>query len=231
MTEDGTALEQVADTSDAAGSPPGPTPPVHSVADGRNARRDRNRLAVLDAAIGLFAEGNLQPTPGEVAARAGVSHRSINRYFPDTRSLLRAAVDRQIEVGLPLYRLHAIGQGQLEDRIDAFVRMRLDGFEVLGATARAANMLAMTSRIVRSELGIVRELMSDQVERQFGRELGALDPVQRQASQLAIDALFQFEALDYASRLRALPRDEVHRSLATALRTLLQPGTPSPPSR
>ena len=118
--------------------------------DGRSARRDRNRTAVLDAAIELFAEGNLQPSPSEVSERCGVSHRSINRYFPDGRMMLRAAVDRQIEVGIPVYRLHAIGKGPLAGRVDDFVKVRLDGYAALGATARAANLMAATSRIVRS---------------------------------------------------------------------------------
>jgi len=38
--------------------------------DGRTARRDRNRLAVLDAVIELFAEGDLDPDPEAVAAGA-----------------------------------------------------------------------------------------------------------------------------------------------------------------
>ena len=192
--------------------------------DGRNARRDRNRTAVLDAAIALFAEGNLQPTPAEVAARSGVSHRSINRYFPDTRSLLRAAVDRQIEVGLPLFKLHRIGKGPREARITAFVSMRLDGYGALGATARAANSLAATSRIVRSELGVVRQLMTDQVERQFAPELDELDDGQRAARLLAVDALFQFEALDYCCRLRGLSRPQAQRQLELALDALLHVG-------
>jgi AcrR family transcriptional regulator len=192
-------------------------PPI----DGRAARRDRNRLAVLDAAIAMFAEGNLQPTPGEVAQRSGVSHRSINRYFPDTRSLLRAAVDRQIEVGIPLYKMHAIGQGPLDWRVDEFVRVRLAGYETLGATARAATLLASSSRIVRSELAAVRDLLFDQVSRQFAPELESLPEERREASLLAIDALFQFEALDFYRRLRGLGSDEAHRCLVRSLTDLL----------
>jgi AcrR family transcriptional regulator len=189
--------------------------------DGRAARRDRNRTAVLDAAIELFAEGNLQPSPGEVAARCGVSHRSINRYFPDTRSMLRAAVDRQIEVGVPLYRIHAIGTGTLDHRIDEFVRVRLDGYEALGATARAATMMSSTSRIVRTELAAVRDLLSDQVARQFARELDALPDERRASSLIAIDVLCQFESLDYYRRQRGLAREQAHSLLARALADLL----------
>jgi AcrR family transcriptional regulator len=192
--------------------------------DGRSARRDRNRIAVLDAAIALFAEGNLQPSPGEVAARCGVSHRSINRYFPDGRMMLRAAVDRQVEVGVPLYRLHAIGRGPLAGRIDDFVQVRLAGHAALGATARAATLLAATSRIVRSELAVVRDLMSDQVERQFAPELDALAGEHRAATQFAVEALFQFESLDYYLRQRELSVEEARRLLVVALTRLLDRG-------
>ena len=196
--------------------------------DGRAARRMRNRTAVLDAAIALFAEGNLQPAPGEIAVRAQVSHRSINRYFPDNRALLRAAVDRQIEIGIPLFKIHAIGKGPLVDRIDEFVRVRLAAFEELGATARAASYLSATSRIVRTEMEAVRGLLTDQVDRQFATELSALPEARREASRTAVDALFQFESLDYYRRLRGLDQVNAHELLARATGDLLVPGSFDP---
>jgi len=189
--------------------------------DGRAARRARNRTAVLDAAIALFAEGNLQPSAGDIAARSGVSHRSINRYFPDNRALLRAAVDRQIETGLPLYRLHAIGQGPFEARLDEFIRVRLEAYDVLGATARASSVMADTSRIVRNELAAVRDLLTGQVDRQFGPELAALPDDRREAARMAVDVLFQFESLDFYRRLRGLSQARAHELLARAVRDLL----------
>ena len=197
--------------------------PAEPTADGRAARRARNRTAVLDAAIALFAEGNLQPSPGEIATRSGVSHRSINRYFPDTRTLLRAAVDRQVEVGIPLYRIHAIGRGPFAHRVDEFVRVRLAGFEALGATARAAALLSATSRIVRQEMVAVRDLLADQVERQFAPELASLPDGRRESSRIAVDALFQFESLDYYRRLRGLDVETAHRLLVDAVTDLLGP--------
>ena len=189
--------------------------------DGRAARRARNRTAVLDAAIALFAEGNLQPTAGDIAARSGVSHRSINRYFPDNRTLLRAAVDRQIEIGIPLYRIHAIGQGSFEHRVDEFVRVRLDAYEVLGATARASALMSATSRIVRTELAVVRDLLTDQVDRQFATELASLPEARRRADRTAVDALFQFESLDFYRRLRGLSHPRTCPLLAQPLHDLL----------
>lgn len=189
--------------------------------DGRAARRARNRTAVLDAAIALFAEGNLQPTAGDIAARSGVSHRSINRYFPDNRALLRAAVDRQIEIGIPLYRIHAIGQGSFEHRVHEFVRVRLDAYEVLGATARASAVMSATSRIVRTELAAVRDLLTGQVDLQFAAELAALPEARRESGRAAVDALFQFESLDFYRRLRGLSPATAHALLAQTLRDLL----------
>ena len=202
-------------------APEGPNDPI----DGRAARRARNRTAVLDAAIALFAEGNLQPSPGAIAELSGVSHRSINRYFPDSRTLLRAAVDRQIEIGIPLFRIHQIGRGPFEQRVDEFVRVRLEAFDVLGATARAAALMASTSRIVRHELVAVRDLLTDQIDRQFATELVALPAGRREASRTAVDALFQFESLDFYRRLRGLDLPTSHVLLAQSTRDLLVPGS------
>ena len=51
-------------------------PQPDAPADGRTARRDRNREAVLDAVLDLFADGAIAPAPAEVAARSGVSRRA-----------------------------------------------------------------------------------------------------------------------------------------------------------
>ena len=48
--------------------------------------------AVLDAVHQLFVEGHHEPAAEEVAARSGVSLRSIYRYFPDREQLLVAAL-------------------------------------------------------------------------------------------------------------------------------------------
>lgn len=94
--------------------------------DGRSARRDRNRLAVLDAVIELFSEGVLEPTPDDVAARVGLSARSVYRYFVDRDALLRAAIDRSFERVMPLYLIHAIGEGESLDLLADALHTLLD---------------------------------------------------------------------------------------------------------
>ena len=57
--------------------------------DGRRLRRDRNRTAVVDALLDLYGESNLRPSTAEIAERAGLSHRSLFRYFDDFEDLCR----------------------------------------------------------------------------------------------------------------------------------------------
>jgi len=66
--------------------------------------------------------------------------------------------------------------------------------------------------------------MSDQVERQFAPELDALDWERRTATRLAIEALFQFESLDYYLHQRQLPAEDARRHLVFALAVLLDRG-------
>ena len=74
--------------------PPASTPASAATAepavDGRTARRDRNRDAVLDAVIELFTEGHVGLVAADVAERSGVSLRSVYRYFDDLEALARA---------------------------------------------------------------------------------------------------------------------------------------------
>ena len=60
------------------------------VVDGRNARRVRNRQAVVDATLALLDEGHTDISVDEVVERSGVSKRSIFRYFETLDDLDRA---------------------------------------------------------------------------------------------------------------------------------------------
>ena len=49
--------------------------------DGRRERRAGNRQAALDALVELFGDDRFQPSTAEIAERAGISARSLFRYF------------------------------------------------------------------------------------------------------------------------------------------------------
>jgi len=192
-------------------------------ADGRAARRDRNRDAVLDAVIELFAEGNLDPDPDEVALRVGLSARSVYRYFDDRDALVRAAIDRNLERVFPLYLIHGIGEGGLDDRIDQFAAARLRLYEAIAATARAARVRAAVDELMAEQVEVTRRALREQVEKQFAPELDALEPRPRRAVSTAVDTLGQLESLDYYRVHQQFSLRETRTLLTDALHALLGP--------
>src|SRR5262245_22771923 len=92
--------------------------------DGRRLRRDRNREAVVQALLALYREGDLSPSTDDVAARAGISARSLFRYFDDVDTLVETAIAHQQAHLRPLYPLSIDPSMALADRIDAFVAAR-----------------------------------------------------------------------------------------------------------
>ena len=135
--------------------------------DGRTARRDRNRLAVLDAVLQLFAEGNLFPSAEDVARRSSVSLRSVYRYVENTDELILAAVERRREQVEPLFEIAALGEGTLETRVDALCRSRVTAYEQVAPTARAARARAYAVPLLREQLDVASDLLRDQVAAQL----------------------------------------------------------------
>jgi AcrR family transcriptional regulator len=96
------------------------------VADGRIARRLGNRVRILDALFQLIREGTYHPTLKQIAARAGVTPRTLLNHFPDHGSLVMAAAQhgrRLAESTLP----DLPSGGDPERRVRDFFR-RASGF-------------------------------------------------------------------------------------------------------
>jgi TetR/AcrR family transcriptional regulator of autoinduction and epiphytic fitness len=196
-------------------------PTTAVITDGRMARRDRNRSAVIDVVISLFSEGVLDPDPDEVAARCGLSPRSVYRYFEDREGLVRAAIDQHFEQVRPLTVIHAIGEGDLDDRIDRFVDARLRLYEAVAASARAARRAAEHSPILAEQVMHTRRALQEQVERHFAPEWQAFGTRRRRAVALTVDTLFQFEGLDHCRQHRGLSLRECRVVLREALHAAL----------
>ncbi|MBL8774300.1 MAG: TetR/AcrR family transcriptional regulator [Acidimicrobiales bacterium] len=189
--------------------------------DGRTARRDRNRDAVLDAVIELFTEGQVELVAADVAERSGVSLRSVYRYFDDLEALARAAIARQTERFAPLAALADDRSGTLDERIDRIVDVRLRLYEAVGATRRAAIQRAASNPILADQLERTRVLLDRQVEALFAPELDALDPKVRATVAPALDLLLTFESYDQLRRTRRLSGAETRRVLRATLARLL----------
>jgi AcrR family transcriptional regulator len=188
--------------------------------DGRTARRDRNRDRVLDAVIELFTEGEV-PAPATVAARSGVSLRSVYRYVEDTDALARAAIGRHLERAAPLLEVEALTEGDLFERADRLVAARLRFHDEVGATVRAAVARANANPALAERLADSRGEVRAQVSEAFGPELAALPDDAALAASAAIDALLQVEALDHLRTTCAMPVRQAHAVLVSAIVALL----------
>jgi len=199
--------------------------------DGRTARRDRNRTAVLDAVLELFSEDNLRPSAEQVAQRSGVSLRSVYRYVANSDDLVRAAIERQTERQMPHYVIDGLGQGTFAHRLDVFVEARLALYEAVAPTARASALRAPTNALIREQLGLRRRRLRDQVEQQFAPELDRLAAPVRAAVLDAVDALTQIETIELARHLEHHDAAQTRAMLVTGLRALLHPRASSSVAR
>ncbi len=194
---------------------------IAETVDGRVARRQRNVDAVLDVVLEMFGEDAMFPTIEQVSDRSGLSLRSMYRYFADPGELVDAAIKRSSQIGRELSRLHAVGQGPLDRRVDDFVSMRLELYEAIGPVFRATLANAARHACVRDQLAVHRNEMREQFELQFARELAARKRSGRETVLSAGDLLTQLDSVDFLRRHRQLTVAETHATITTSLRSLL----------
>ena len=203
------------------------------VVDGRTARKDKNRLAVLDAVLELFTEGDLIPSPEAIAQRSGVSLRSVYRFLGASRDLVHAAIERHLERVGPLFALDPIGEGPFADRVEEFVSARLRLYQAIAPTARAAQARTRmratpASEIIRESLNARRGLLRVQLSRHFAEELGAFG---RRADSVlaAADALTQIETIDWYLVDGGYTLAQTKDAIVTGLHRLLRSELPPDP--
>ncbi|MET8267481.1 TetR/AcrR family transcriptional regulator [Micromonospora arida] len=147
--------------------------------DGRTARAERTRAAIVEAHLALISEGDLRPTGERIAERAGISLRTLWTNFKDMETLFEAsgaevlrqqdAAYRPISTGLPLAK-----------RVDAYCRQRARLLQLIAPSARAAQMREPVSeQLHRNRLKHI-ERVRDEVEELFAVELAEAGPGREQ---------------------------------------------------
>lgn len=190
--------------------------------DGRHARRDRNRLAVVDAMLELYAEGNLDPSSDEIAERAGLSPRSLFRYFEDLDDLVRVAIGRQHERTLPAVRLDVAVDAPLADRVARLVAQRQRLFGRISSVGIVSRVRAPFQPLIASELAIARSFLRRQIEQLFAPELAALGKVGGAQALAAIDVLTSFESVHLLHDDQQLSAAQIEATLTGSITRLLE---------
>lgn len=159
--------------------------------DGRRARRFRSRDLAVDALLDLLSEGVVRPTAQDVAARSGVSLRSIFRIFDDVESLHAAAAARQLSRVRHLF-VDVVAAGPLSARVKEMVQITSRLYEEIAPVRRAALRAAPESIALQEQLARARGWLRSEVERLFEQELAACGP----AATSGVETALSFEAWD-----------------------------------
>src|SRR5437660_1544724 len=115
--------------------------------DGRSLRRAQSYDRAVDALLDLLQSGNPAPTAQEIAARSGISVRTVFRLTKDIEALHAAAVSRQMERTAHLYAPILVS-GKLTTRVRRLVEIRVGVFETIAPIRRVADRLAGTSECI-----------------------------------------------------------------------------------
>ncbi|MGI5151276.1 TetR/AcrR family transcriptional regulator [Plantactinospora sp. CA-294935] len=146
--------------------------------DGRNARAERSRAAIVEAHLALIGEGDLRPTGERIAERAGVSLRTLWTNFKDMETLVEASGEQVLRQQEAAHR--PISRAlPLAERVEAYCRQRARLLQLIAPAARAAQLREPVSAALRRKRlrhvdrvrAEVEELFADELDRAgAGRE-------------------------------------------------------------
>ena len=189
--------------------------------DGRTLRRTRNRTAVIAALLAIIREGNLRPGASEIADRAGVSHRSIFRYFDDLDDLVRTAIDHAFAEAGPLADIPEIAVGPADERIARFIDARLTLFENVDGAMQLARMRAPSIPSIDEGIAEIAELFRAQIAEHFAAELTSLSDAERPLLVDGVLVLTSYDSFTIHRRLLGSDVDRIRAAWACALTSLL----------
>ena len=200
-----------------------PAAPDATTTDGRQLRRERNRDAVVDALLDLYREGNLQPGTEEIAARSGLSPRSLFRYFDDVDDLIRTAIRHQEHRVMHLVPIDVGPDRPLAVKVEALVDQRFRLFDAVGHAATVARLRAPFQPVLAEEVHQHRVFLRSQIHTLFGPELAGMDKGAGNVIVAAADVLTSFESCQLLLQGQGLSPSRARTVVATALSALFGP--------
>ena len=139
--------------------------------DGRTARSERTRNAIVDAHLRLIQEGDLRPTADRIAKLAGVSLRALWSHFADMEALFAASGQRVLEQRDTAHQ-PIPADLPLAERIQAYCHQRARLLEQVAPIAKAAAIKEPFSPILMSYRKTHTQRVNDELQVLFAGELG-----------------------------------------------------------
>ncbi|MFI1991141.1 TetR/AcrR family transcriptional regulator [Actinoplanes sp. NPDC020271] len=183
--------------------------------DGRTARSERTRNAIVDAHLRLIAEGDLRPTADRIAKLAGVSLRALWSHFADMEALMAASGQRVLEQRDASYQRIPTDL-PLAERIEAFSRQRARLLEEIGPAARASALKEPFSTALQRYRRVHVARVRDELTDTFPDEIGADEELLN-----ALTAISQWPTWSTWRESMDMPVEAARAALARGLRALL----------
>lgn len=221
----GEALEIRNDPADALDAPFGGDPDLRP--DGRSLRRVRNRDRVIQALVELIREGDHDPGAAAIADRAGVSHRSVFRYFEDMGDLVREVIRSEFTRVVGVAGLGDIGVGSLADRIARLVHSRTTAYDMVYEISRVARRRSGDVPAVAESLQRIDGLLRREFEEHFAPELAAMPDLQRETALDLLVTITSFESFDLLRRSYGRADEQISQRWTAALELVLAPAAPA----
>ena len=193
-----------------------------SAVDGRSLRRERNRQDIVDALLGLIENGETEISAALIASKAGLSERSIFRYFDDVNDLYRSVCDLAFSKEIEYALIDDVGVGSLDTKIENFVNQRVRIYTMNEKIAPAARSFAFKNPVIKNQLVVGRKLLRTQIIKHFAEELSVFDKQQQQVAVAIIDSLTTFEYYDMMRSDQKMSVQAIKSVLTESIRKALQ---------
>ncbi len=185
--------------------------------DGRRERGARNKEAVVSALLELYSQGEVQPPAARIAEMAGVSERSVFRYFDDMEDLASCAITVQWDRIRDLYET-LDSSGDLTQRINSIIDHRLKLYDKVGNVMRVAVVAAYKSKVVALAVKERRLIMGRRALQQFENELKTARDVENK--ERILDYTLSLENIIYLKEALGLSHNKVRETLTVAIKSL-----------
>jgi TetR/AcrR family transcriptional regulator of autoinduction and epiphytic fitness len=142
--------------------------------DGRRARSQRSRDAIVKAMLDFVQEGTLRPSAPAIAHRAGVSRRIVFSHFKDLETLRAACIERfgaeeRARFWRPIPSTLPLGE-----RLRAFVRQRTGRLEFTTPFRRATLVFGPFSPQIAQGVRAGTARAHDEIRSVFAPEIGGI---------------------------------------------------------
>jgi AcrR family transcriptional regulator len=190
-------------------------------------RSERTKQVIMDSYLALLHEHPEVPTAAQIAARAGISVRSVFERFSDLQTLSLETADYAFTLGEAQAPVRHV-DGDRPTRLRSHVETRANTCERWLPLWRV--VIANQGRLdeLKSRIRFIRQAVVRRIELMYGPELAVLPDAERRDLLIALEALVDFESWGRMREFHGLSFDD---ACSVWIRTIdrILPPTPRRP--